>query len=168
MSAAALASIRGRGRNDQLRTGAQNNPALERKIPVLEVLDVAAHPLLDVGTGARFATETADLCQPGDAWLYECPHVIVRHQLRELIVMFDEMRARADDAHLAAQHVPELRDFVEAQFTEPFAERINALVALGRLARDVAVVRMHGAELQDRETAVLQTGARLHMKERPG
>jgi hypothetical protein len=40
--------------------------------------------------------------------------VIVGHELGELLVVFDEMGARADDAHVAEKHVPKLRNFIEA------------------------------------------------------
>ena len=58
--------------------------------------------------------------------------------------------------------------FVDAQFAEPFADRINPLVAVARLARDLLVVGMHGAKFVNLELTVLHPGTRLHVKERPG
>src|SRR5947207_12141175 len=73
-----------------------------------------------------------------------------------------------DDAHIAEEHVPELRHLVDAEFAKPFPERINALIAVTGLPRFVAVIRAHRAELIDSESAVLHAGAGLDMKKRAG
>ena len=93
---------------------AQNDSALERKVPVFEVLDVASDTILDVRAISCFTTKSSHLSQTGDPGFDERADVVIGHQLRELVVMFDQMRPWADYAHVAAEDVPELRDFVDA------------------------------------------------------
>src|SRR4051812_29900190 len=82
--------------------------------------------------------------------------------------MLDQMRARPDDAHVAEEHVPELRHLVDAQFAKPFTERINALVIRLRLPRFLSVVGTHRPEFVNLKTPVLHTGPGLEMEERAG
>ena len=97
-----------------MREGPQDDPALEREIPIFEILDVARDPVLDIGTVARFAAKSAHLGQAGNARFHKCADMIIPQELRELLIVFDQVRSRADDAHVAAQNVPELRHFVDA------------------------------------------------------
>ena len=97
-----------------MRESAQNDSTLERKVPVFEVLDVASDAIFDVRTISCFTTKSSHLGQAGDAGFDEGADVIIGHQLRKLLVMFDQMRPWADYAHVAAEDVPELRDFVDA------------------------------------------------------
>ena len=151
-----------------MRKGAQNDSALQGEVPVLEVFDIARHPVLDIRAVTRLAPEAAHLGEAGNAGLHESAHVVVRHELRELVVVLDQMRARPDDAHVAEEHVPELRDLVDAQFAKPFPQRINPLVAIARLPRLLGIIGTHRAELVDREPPVLHAGPGLDMKERAG
>ena len=68
---------------------AQDDSALEGEVPVFEILDVAGDAVLDIGVVARFAAEPAHLGQAGDAWFHKSADVIVRHQLRKLVVVLD-------------------------------------------------------------------------------
>src|SRR5438105_4007589 len=76
------------------------------------------------------------------------------------------MRARTDNAHFAAQHIPELRDFIDAKLPEKSAERINPIVAVARLVRDPLLVRTHRAKFVNSEPAILNPGANLLMEKR--
>src|SRR2546428_13822588 len=78
------------------------------------------------------------------------------------------MRTRTDDAHFAAQDIPELRDFIDAEFPEKSPERINPIVAPARLVRDALVVRPHRAKFVNGESAILDSGTHLLMEERAG
>ena len=91
----------------------ENDSALEREIPVFQVLDVASDAILDVRTISCFTTKSSHLSQTGDSRLNERADVIIGHQLGKLLVMFDQMRPWTDDAHVAPEDVPELRDFVD-------------------------------------------------------
>ena len=72
-----------------MRECARNDCALERQVPVLEIFDVARDAVLDVGAVARFASKSADLSKAGDAGLHESSHVIVSHELRKFVIVFD-------------------------------------------------------------------------------
>src|SRR5947208_2546653 len=110
-------------RPEQVRKRAQNDCALERQVPVLEIFDVAGDAVLDVGVVARFAAESAHLGEAGDAWFHERADVIVGQELRELLIVFDQMRTRTDDAHVAPEYVPKLRHLINAEFAKPFSQR---------------------------------------------
>src|SRR4051812_46805165 len=83
-------SIRAVRRHDEVREGADDNCALHRQVPVLQILDVAGDPVLNIGIVSRFAAEPANLGQAGDARFHERTHMVVRHQLRELVVVLDQ------------------------------------------------------------------------------
>src|SRR5947209_19988221 len=93
-----------------------------------DVIEVVHDTLLD----ARVAAPTVDLRPAGDARL----HAVTEHVLRNLLAeLIDEHRAlgpRADEAHVAAEHVEELRNLVEARAAQPPADRRRAIVALRR------------------------------------
>src|SRR6266849_2136248 len=122
-------------RPNQLCERAQNDSALEREIPVLEIFDVASDTVFDISVIPCFPAKSPHLRQTGDAWLHKRTHMVVAHEFRKLLVVFDLMRLRADDAHVAEEHVPKLRHFIDAQFAEPFSQRIDALIDLARLTR---------------------------------
>lgn len=92
----------------------QDDSAFEGEVPVFQILDVACDAVLDVGTVAGFAAKAADLSEAGDAGLHKGADMIIGHELRELVVVLDEMWTRADGAHVASKHVPKLRDFIHA------------------------------------------------------
>lgn len=155
-------------RHDELREGAQDNSALEREMPVFQILDVARDAVLDVGIISRFTTEPAHLGEAGDAGFDESADMIVLHESRKLFVVLDQVRARADDAHIAAQNIPKLWHFIDAEFAKPLAEWINAFVSVPRLTRELIVTGPHGAKFVDDELSILHAGAGLRMKKWTG
>src|SRR2546430_8273361 len=82
--------------------------------------------------------------------------------------MLEQMRARTDDTHLAAQHIPELRNFIDTELPEKSPEWINAIVAPARVVRDLFVARTHRAKFVNGESAILNSGTHLLMEKRPG
>src|SRR5207248_5235684 len=81
--------------------------------------------------------------------------------------MREQMRAGTDDTHLAAQHIPELRDFIDAELPEKSSEWINAIVAPARLVRDLFVAWPHRAKFENGESTIWNSGTHLRMEERP-
>src|SRR3546814_11634386 len=70
------------------------------------------------------------------------PHAVVADLAFEL---GDELRAlgpRADEAHLAAQHVEELRQLVQPRLADERAEAGHAAVIGGRPARHATALRI--------------------------
>ena len=49
---------------------------------------------------------------------------------RECLDLIEGQGSRADEAHVAFDHIEELRQFVDAEFAKPFAERKNARVTI--------------------------------------
>ena len=82
--------------------------------------------------------------------------------------MREQMRARTYDTHLAAQHISELWNFIDAELPEKSPEWVNAIVAAARLVRDLFVPRTHCAKFVNSESAILNSGTHLLMEERAG
>ena len=80
--------------------------------------------------------------------------------------MLDEVRTGTDDAHVAMEHIPKLRDFVDAEFAEPFSKRVNAFVAIAGLPLHLFVIGTHSAEFVNFELSILHAGADLRVKKR--
>src|SRR5688572_26406212 len=82
---------------------------IEADRPVLDVIEVVLDTLLE----RRVAAPPVDLRPAGESGL----HLVAKHVLRNLVLeLLDEMgslRPRPDNGHVAAQHVPELRQLVE-------------------------------------------------------
>jgi len=76
-----------------------------------------------------------------------------------------EQRSRADDAHLAPQHIDQLGQLVERRRSQMPPERGEALSVRKKLARVVSLVR-HRAELDPLEFAIVQSDTRLTKKHR--
>ena len=77
---------------------------------------------------------------------------------------------RADEAHPAAEHVPDLRQLVEAGLAQEAADLGDAVVVAGRLAAaaDVGALGPHGAELGDDDDRAAGAEARLAEEDRAG
>ena len=138
---------------------------------VVHVLDVILHRLVVGEVGAA-----VDLGEAGDAGLHVVAAVVLGrvllHQLRDL-------RPRADDAHVALQHVPEVRQLVQARRAQEAAdarqprhrrgedERLEVdVLELRRLVGLVPLVR-HRAVLVHGEALAPQPHARLRVDHRP-
>ena len=102
-----------------------------------------------------------------------------RVQLNALTISRQLVRcdgARADQPHVAKQHVPKLRQFVEAVFAEKFPDGRDArvfgelengarhLIHGGEFVLELLGVGDHGAEFVEREGRAAQPGALLPEK----
>src|SRR6266702_8498702 len=130
-----------------------NDLDVEPEAPVLHVVQIeldAAHHLFDA---VGFAAIAVDLRPPGDARLDPVAVHVALHQILVDVVVFERMRTRTHHRHLAAQHVDELRQLVEAGAPQERADRGDARVAargLGDLA-GLFLVHPHRTELVDLE-----------------
>src|SRR5436305_11460658 len=88
---------------------------IERDRPVLDVIEVVLDALLE----RRVAAPAVDLRPSSDAGL----DLVAQHVLRDAVLeLLDEerpLRTRADDRHVAAEDVPELRQLVEVESAQP-------------------------------------------------
>ena len=80
----------------------------------------------------------AQLREAGHAGLDHEPLPVLRDLLAELLEEGGPDRARADDAHVAAQHVPELRQLVEVGEAQHAAQPGHLrLRAMGELVAEI-------------------------------
>src|ERR1017187_863258 len=102
--------------------GAQENREVEPDGPGVNVLEIQADPVPKIGDFVA----AADLPETGEAGLDAQAAAV-----REVVEAFDLVhgeRARAYEAHFAAQDVEQLRQLVEAELAENLAERRDARV----------------------------------------
>ena len=79
----------------------------------------------------------ADLAEARDARLYGEQKMVVAF----VIVHFlGEVRAGADEAHVAFEHVPKIGELIEAGFAEPTAKACDAGIVLDFHQRSFAVI----------------------------
>ncbi len=97
----------------------------------------------------------------------------------DLVRLVDDERARADEAHLALEHVPELRELVEARASQEAADARHArvdtldleqravdLVHVQDLAAPLLRADGHRPELDDLERRAETAAARLPVERR--
>src|SRR3546814_5616359 len=94
------------------------------------------------------------------------PHAVVADLAFELV---DELRAlgpRADEAHLAAQHVEELRQLVQPRLADERADAGHSVVVGGRPARHAIALGIgaHATKLDQAETLPALADAHLDRK----
>src|SRR5690606_6782408 len=88
----------------------------------------------------------------GEAWLHGEPEGELRDLPLDPGDVLRALRARADDRHVAAEDVPELRQLVDAGLAHEAADAGDAGVVLrGELGSGGFGIGPHGAELVDAE-----------------
>src|ERR1700704_6520452 len=68
-----------------------------------------------------------------DPRLYQVPKMVKRNFLLITLRAFDPFRARPDQAHVAFEHIPELRQFIESKFAQPSPDARDARIAFARI-----------------------------------
>jgi hypothetical protein len=79
-------------------------------------------PHADLGIVRNPAAETIDLRPTGDSRLHIVTACIQRDRLLEQLIVRERMRARADERHLAAPDVQQLRQFIDIVAAHPAAD----------------------------------------------
>src|SRR4051812_16827288 len=138
---------------------------IERDGPVLDVIEVVLDPLLERG----IAAPAVDLRPAGDAGLDLVAQHVLRNAVLELLDEIGALGPRADDRHIAAEDVPELRQFVEVKPAEPLADRRAARVVVARPDRAGLVLGplVHRAEFVDVERLAVEAHPLLLVEDRP-
>src|SRR6266536_1857922 len=89
------------------RNRPQQNLQIQRRRPVVDVLQVELHPVIEIDL-----VPAADLPETSQARLHgEAAAVPAAVRLH----LFRDRRARPDQAHVALEHIPELRQLVERE-----------------------------------------------------
>ena len=94
-------------------------------------------------------------------------HHILVDQLRIHLRMRQHVRSRPHDTHIALQHIPELRQFVDVRLTHKVAEGVFPRVVLRGLHLVSILVHVHRTELQAVEILTIHTSAQLFEEDRP-
>ena len=101
--------------------GLEQNPRVLRKTPVVDVLKVQLHYLVEVGDVAA----AGHLPEPRDARADGEAALVVAAILLELI---HGGRTRADDGHISLEHVPKLGELVQGRLADELANLGNARI----------------------------------------
>ena len=110
--------------------GFEYDQTIEAEGPVFEIMNVSLYTPLDVGLGMNFSSKPINLRPPSDPRPDEFSNKIFSHHPHEHFFVLGQMRPRTDDAHVAFQHVDELRKFVDAEFSQPPSSREHSRVVL--------------------------------------
>ncbi len=118
----------------------------------------------------RGAVAGAHLRPAGEPGLDAVAQVVERDVLAQFGHERRALGTRTDQAHLAAQHAEQLRQFVDAGLAHEGADRRHAAVVLRRPTRHAILLGIvaHAAELQAHEDLAAETDAFLAIEDRAG
>src|SRR5438552_17423736 len=68
-----------------------------------------------------------------DSRFHQVPEMIERNFFLITLGTFYPLRSRTDQAHLAAKHVPKLRQFIQAQLSEPESQSQQTPIVAARI-----------------------------------
>src|SRR5581483_2801916 len=154
------------------RQGLREDRDVEPDRPVLEVVEVEAHEVVE-----RQLDPTGDLPQPRHPGQDEVALAVPVLELHEIA---QRQRPRPDERHLAAQHVQHLRQLVDRVAPQHAADRGDARVVLDLEKRPRRLVRrlerglplgcvdVHRPELEHAELALAEADAAVAVEDRPG
>ncbi len=140
--------------------GEEEDLDVEPEGPVFDVIDV----MLRAGGEVAVAAEAVHLGPAGHAGFDDVAREVVRDGVGELVDVVRAFGARADEAHVAAEDVPILGQFVEVPAAHEGADAEEAgVVARRALLRGVGRggVGGHAAEFVEREGEVVGADAGL-------
>src|ERR1043166_574986 len=120
------------------------------------------------GILVAFAVGIIDLGPSGDSWLHEVPKVIKRDGVLVPFSALAPLGAWANQADVAFERVPELRQLIEPKFPQPPAHTGHSRIALARVNVCVRVLAAatHGAEFEKNETFSIASNSFLSEQHR--
>src|SRR5688572_26271859 len=132
--------------------------------PVLDVIQVVFDALLERGVAAP----AVDLRPAGDAGLHLVPEHVLREAVLELLDEIRTFRPRADERHVTAEDVPQLRQLVEVDAAEELPHRRASRVIVARPHRTAFVFGpfVHRPELVDDERLAIEPHTLLPVEDR--
>src|SRR5690606_22604527 len=133
--------------------GLQQDQEIEQQAMVLDVEQVELQLLVCVCGGC--AIGIAELRPPGQARLHRVAHAVVADFVVELVDKLRALGPRADKAHVAGQHVEQLRQFVQAGLADEAAHTGGPVIVAARPLRNAILLGIgaHAAELRQLEAA---------------
>lgn len=126
-------------------------------------MQIVAEPFFETGVSAP----TVDLSVAGEAGSHGVADLIVGMFFAKLVREFRALGTRADETHLAAKNIPELRKLVEAESPQIRSDwGASWVVRHGPDRAKVALgVLLHGSELNDGEPAPSEANASLPVED---
>src|SRR5262245_52707922 len=127
------------------------NPQVEGEAPPLDIVKIAFDPPLDRGV----PPPAVDLGPAGDARLHLVAEHVTRHTAPELFDEAGSLRSGTDQAHVAPQHIEELRQLVKTPAPQESAQPRPARIVGSRPHRPGLSlgVHPHRAKLQHSEAS---------------
>src|SRR5437762_8010832 len=123
------------GRRSESVAGLEDMPQGQREYaqvepdrPVLDVIQVVLYSLTEVAV----ASQIVDLRPAGDAGFHEMFLHVPGKAIAKLGDKIRSLGPRTHQRHIAAEHVQELRQFVQAETSQQRAERPRALLGAPR------------------------------------
>ena len=150
-----------------MQEGPGDDLQIQIERPVLAVLDVRGHAVLDLAGIIHRTTMSTHLGQAGHTRLHRVAHRILAAFHGEEHIVFCHVGARPDDGHVTEQNVEELRHFIDAELPHQPATSEDTRVIGTSLDAFSAVIDRHGAEFIDPELLALKTGPHLRKYHRP-
>src|ERR1700720_2000062 len=147
--------------------GTPKNLHVQPQGPVVDIFQVQPDPIAEIA----HVVAAADLPQAGQSRLDAQPSAV--GDVMEEFDFIDREWPRADEAHLATEHVEKLRDFVDAKLAQVLSDRGDArvlgdlenraghLIHGGQFVLELFGIGDHGAELVDREGLAIEPGTPL-------
>src|SRR3954466_4941375 len=111
--------------NEAFPNGQEEDLEVEQIGPVTDVIEVAKDALVERGVSAP----AVDLRPASDARLHAMAKHVVRDLVAELVDEYRTLRARPHQRHVPGEHVPELRELIEAGRAQQRADRCAPIVA---------------------------------------
>src|SRR5262245_30244307 len=98
----------------------------------------------DIALLVNLPAKSIHLGPSSDSWANEFADDVIFHDAHKHLLMHRQVRSWPDDTHFPCQHVEELRQFINAQFSQPSSRRVNPEIIFRCLLGFVAVAQMHG------------------------
>src|SRR5215203_5721909 len=139
---------------------------VEADRPVFDVVEIVLDALFE----RRVAAPAVHLRPPGDPRFDLVAEHVLRDAVLELLDEIGPLRPWTDQRHVAAKHVPELRELVEIELPQPPPDRRASRIIVSRPHRAGVVFgpRVHRAELVDVEGLAVEPHALLGIENGAG
>ena len=150
-----------------VHTGIEQDLYIQPYAAVFHIVYVPLYALAEFALYVYFAYVVFYLCHAGHSGMHFKTQIVVRDAFGVKTGVVYHMRARANYAHIAKQHIEKLRGFVDMGDAEYFAYCGNALIVYRYLPYIGLIVHEHGAELKAVKFYPFVSGTLLNEKYRP-
>ena len=127
--------------------GHEHDLDIQPKGPVLDVPNIMLDALGNAGVSAK----AVHLRPAGHTWSHLVLHHVERHRFSELLHKEGDFRARTHQAHVAADHVPQLRQLVQAQLSQEAPDPRATVIVVRGPCGVLRIIDLHAPEFQHHE-----------------